>query len=88
MNTMKKPEALNSAVPLARLVGQEFSIVEDLRLNHEYCPKEVILAAADEIERLREWVEEALSYVGCPSWSPSLEEEGKAILANVPNEQK
>jgi hypothetical protein len=28
-------------------------IVEDLRLNHEYCPKDVILQAADEIERLR-----------------------------------
>lgn len=28
-------------------------IIEDLRLNHEFCPKEVILAAADEIERLR-----------------------------------
>lgn len=30
-------------------------IVENLRLNHEYCPKEVYLAAADEIEFLRKW---------------------------------
>ena len=28
------------------------ALIEDLRLNHEYCPKEVILQAADELERL------------------------------------
>jgi hypothetical protein len=27
-------------------------LIADLRLNHEYCPKEVILQAADELERL------------------------------------
>lgn len=34
------------------------TLIEDLRLNHEYCPKEVILQAADELERLsqRTWV--------------------------------
>jgi hypothetical protein len=41
------------------------ALIEDLRLNHEYCPKEVILQAADELERMhvriprppkREWV--------------------------------
>jgi hypothetical protein len=36
------------------------ALIEDLRLNHEYCPQEVILQAADELERLqvrmREWV--------------------------------
>lgn len=34
------------------------ALIEDLRLNHEYCPKEVILQAADELERLaqRTWV--------------------------------
>jgi hypothetical protein len=26
-------------------------LIEDLRLNHEYCPKEVILQAADELEK-------------------------------------
>ena len=28
------------------------ALIEDLRLNHEYCPREVILQAADELERL------------------------------------
>lgn len=28
------------------------ALIEDLRLNHEYCPKEVILKAADELERM------------------------------------
>ena len=35
------------------------ALIEDLRLNHEYCPKEVILQAADELERLAQpepWV--------------------------------
>jgi hypothetical protein len=34
------------------------ALIEDLRLNHEFCPKEVILQAADELERLsqRAWV--------------------------------
>ena len=31
-------------------------LIEDLRLNHEYCPKEVILQAADELEKQRTWV--------------------------------
>ena len=34
-------------------------LIEDLRLNHEYCPKEVILQAADEIDRLRRELAEA-----------------------------
>ena len=25
------------------------ALIEDLRLNHEYCPKEVILQAADDL---------------------------------------
>jgi hypothetical protein len=33
------------------------ALIEDLRLNHEYCPKEVILQAADELERLQRGVE-------------------------------
>lgn len=41
------------------------ALIEDLRLNHEFCPKEVILQAAAELERMqvrilrppkREWV--------------------------------
>jgi hypothetical protein len=42
------------------------ALIDDLRLNHEFCPKEVILRAADELERMqaavqatvtkREWV--------------------------------
>jgi hypothetical protein len=34
------------------------ALIEDLRLNHEYCTKEIILQAADELERLaqRTWV--------------------------------
>ena len=41
------------------------ALIEDLRLNHEFCPKEVILQAADQLERMqvriprppkREWV--------------------------------
>ena len=27
------------------------ALIEDLRLNHEFCPKEVILQAADELAR-------------------------------------
>jgi len=33
------------------------ALIEDLRLNHEYCPKEGILQAADELERLQRGVE-------------------------------
>jgi hypothetical protein len=30
------------------------ALIEDLRLNHEFCPKEVILQAADELEKMVE----------------------------------
>ena len=33
------------------------ALIEDLRLNHEYCPKEVILQAADELERMQQGIE-------------------------------
>ena len=33
------------------------ALIEDLRLNHEFCPKEVILQAADELERMRQGIE-------------------------------
>ena len=32
-------------------------LIEDLRLNHEYCPKEVILQAADILEKALEVLE-------------------------------
>ena len=31
-------------------------LIEDLRLNHEYCPKEIILQAADELERMQQGI--------------------------------
>jgi hypothetical protein len=37
-------------------------------------------AVATERERWRAWVEEAVSYVGCETWSPSLKEEGERLL--------
>jgi hypothetical protein len=40
-----------------------------------------------EVERDRElllnWIEEAVEYVGCTTWSPSLETEGRKILATL-----
>ena len=32
-------------------------LIEDLRLNHEFCPKEVILKAADELERMQHGID-------------------------------
>jgi hypothetical protein len=32
------------------------NLIKDLRLNHEFCPKEIILQAADELEKQRTWV--------------------------------
>ena len=37
-------------------------------------------ASAAERERWRAWVEEAVNYVGCETWSPSLREEGERLL--------
>jgi hypothetical protein len=34
------------------------ALIEDLRLNHEYCPKEVILKAADLLEELSDRCDE------------------------------
>ena len=33
------------------------ALIEDLRLNHEYCPREIILQAADELERMQQGIE-------------------------------
>jgi phytoene/squalene synthetase len=32
------------------------ALIEDLRMNHEYCPKEIILQAADELERMQQGI--------------------------------
>ena len=36
--------------PVPPLAGERAELIADLRLNHEYCPKEVILEAADMLE--------------------------------------
>jgi hypothetical protein len=46
------------------------ALIEDLRLNHEFCPKEVILQAADELERMQQGIE----------WVGLTEEEIKEII--------
>ena len=33
------------------------ALIEDLRLNHEFCPKEVILQAADELAGMQAKIE-------------------------------
>lgn len=33
------------------------ALIEDLRLNHEFCPKDVILQAANELERMQQGIE-------------------------------
>jgi hypothetical protein len=37
-------------------------------------------ASMAEIAGLLAWVEEAVNYVGCETWSPSLKAEGEALL--------
>ena len=37
--------------------GELKALIEDLRLNHEFCPKEIILQAADELERMQQGIE-------------------------------
>jgi hypothetical protein len=46
------------------------ALIEDLRLNHEFCPKEVILQAADELERMQQGIE----------WVSLTDEEIKEII--------
>jgi hypothetical protein len=38
------------------------ALIEDLRLNHEFCPKEVILQAADELERMQHGMQEPVAW--------------------------
>jgi hypothetical protein len=38
------------------------ALIEDLRLNHEFCPKEVILQAADELERMQQGMQEPVAW--------------------------
>ena len=68
---------------------EPFSIEEAI-LTGDDCPKytarDMQQAVAAERERWRAWVEEAVSYVGCATWSPSLKDEGDALLReNGPN---
>ena len=47
------------------------ALIEDLRLNHEFCPKEVILQAADELEKQRTWVgltDEEVAHIADSEW--------------------
>jgi hypothetical protein len=46
------------------------ALIEDLRLNHEYCPQEVILQAADELQRMQQGIE----------WVSLTDEEIKEII--------
>jgi hypothetical protein len=47
--------------PWVGLTANEIqALIEDLRLNHEFCPKEVILKAADVIEQLLKEKHDAL----------------------------
>jgi hypothetical protein len=58
------------------------TLIEDLRLNHEYCPKEVILQAADELERLaqRTWVELAKEDRLCAKYMQDAPEGIEAVI--------
>jgi hypothetical protein len=40
------------------------ALIEDLRMNHEHCPKEVILQAADELERMQQGIETGKGQIG------------------------
>lgn len=51
-----------------------------LRLDHHDAQSAQLGEVLEENERLRSWIDEALSYVGCTTWSPSLEAEGRALL--------
>ena len=46
------------------------ALIEDLRLNHEFCPQEVILQAADQLERMQQGIE----------WVSLTDEEIKEII--------
>lgn len=40
-----------------------------------------------DIKKVIAWMDEALHYVGCPTWSPSLEEEGRRLLSQIMQER-
>jgi hypothetical protein len=68
------------------------ALVEDLRLNHEFCPKEVILQAADELERLSQTEQEPVQVSPLEFVEMVMEKEhliGKPIFwAEWPNKEK
>jgi hypothetical protein len=43
---------------------------------------------ARDVKMLRDWIEEALIYVGSPSWSPSLVSDGKRVLAAISSKER
>jgi hypothetical protein len=51
------------------------ALIEDLRLNHEFCPKEVILQAADELERMQQGMQEPVAWnSGVPPLYPEMKD--------------
>jgi hypothetical protein len=68
------------------------ALIEDLRLNHVCCPKEVILQAADELERLSQTEQEPVQVSPLEFVEMVMEKEhliGKPIFwAEWPNKEK
>jgi len=91
----KRQIALDKMAENARELGLDYepeqtsmikdlkALIEDLRLNHEYCPKEVILRAADELEKAqRTWIdltEQEATYL----WESTDEKDGWELLKRV-----
>lgn len=46
-----------------------------------FAPSESVAGSGEVSERMRAWIEEAVEYVNVPTMSPSLEREGRALLA-------
>ena len=46
-------------------------------------PQPQPVAAPRDLKMMADWIEEALTYVGSPSWSPSMVRDGNRILAAV-----
>lgn len=68
------------------------ALIADLRLNHEFCPKEIILQAADELERLTQPEQEPVQVSPLEFVEMVMEKEhliGKPIFwAEWPNKEK
>jgi hypothetical protein len=66
------------------------TLIEDLHLNHEYCPKEVILQAADELKRLaqRTWVGLAKEDRLCAKYMQDAPEGIEAVIDYIESKLK